>query len=566
VATSKLLDFEIPGYDIIEPIGRGGMASVYRARQHTFDRNVALKILKPSLSEDDAFCQRFVMESLIVAKLNHSHIVQVYDVGEISNNYYIAMEFLSGGGLQNRLTKGLSPIDAISIIKQIASALDFVHKKNIIHRDLKPDNVMFREDEAAVLTDFGIAKETDADINLTQTGLIVGTPKYMSPEQIRGSGPTPQADIYSLGIMFYQLLCNRVPFEGADLIATAYKHFNEPVPQLPQHLSQLQGLLERMLAKNTEDRISRGKEIVDELEKIEKTSPIQRHEEETILTEAPLVESDDQATVAKPGAIETKTRRNKKSQGEQTSHPTVVDSENRQRDSKAPTVARVTNESSEDFSREEKQYKRSSAPVIYASVGAAVLAIGVMLGVFLKEDKTDPQIATTPTSNLRTTRIAVLLNEAEEAVGNFRLTKGDNNALDKYEQILRLSPNNPQALAGKHEIAVQLTALAESDISQNKLELARERLGQARIIDPKFDMSAIQQQLDSAFENRTTPKKARREFQIPSLMALAATYEKDGKLFTPPDDNAADVYRKILTMDPSHKKAREKLAELEATR
>ncbi len=113
---SALLDFEIPGYDIIEPIGRGGMASVYRARQHTFDRNVAIKILKPDLSEDDAFCQRFVMESLIVAKLNHSNIVQVYDVGEIKNHYYIAMEFLSGGDLHRRLKQGLPVVEAISII------------------------------------------------------------------------------------------------------------------------------------------------------------------------------------------------------------------------------------------------------------------------------------------------------------------------------------------------------------------------------------------------------------------------------------------------------------------
>ena len=116
----SLLDFEIPGYDIVESIVRGGMASVYRARQHSFDRNVALKILKPDLSEDDAFCQRFMMESLIVAKLNHSNIVQVYDVGAVQHHYYLAMEFLSGGDLHGRLRDGLSVKEAVSIIKQMA--------------------------------------------------------------------------------------------------------------------------------------------------------------------------------------------------------------------------------------------------------------------------------------------------------------------------------------------------------------------------------------------------------------------------------------------------------------
>ena len=296
---SSPLDFEIPGYDIIESIGRGGMASVYRARQHTFDRNVALKILKPDLSEDDAFCQRFIMESMIVAKLSHSHIVQVYDVGEISNHYYIAMEFLSGGDLSARLKKGMSAKEAIHVIKQIASALDFAHRKNIIHRDLKPDNVMFREDEAAVLTDFGIAKETTADINLTQTGLIVGTPKYMSPEQIRGADPTPKADIYSLGIMFFQLLCNRVPFQGPDLVATAYKHFNDPIPQLPSHLAPFQSLIEQMLAKDADDRIARGNEVVEAIEDIERRHPNFESDanQETMIM--PLENTEDLATVVK---------------------------------------------------------------------------------------------------------------------------------------------------------------------------------------------------------------------------------------------------------------------------
>ena len=261
-------DLQVPGYDIEERIGRGGMASVYRARQHTFDRDVALKVLKPDLSEDESFCQRFVQESLIVAKLHHSNIVQVYDVGEFQNNFYIAMEYLHGGDLNSRLKQGLAIRETINIIKQSASALDFAHRKNIIHRDIKPDNIMFREDGAAVITDFGIAKEVDSDMNLTQTGLIVGTPKYMAPEQIRGGSPTPQADIYSLGILLFQCLTDQLPFVGKDMVSTAYKHFNDPVPELPPVVAVFQPILERMLAKSPEDRYERADEIVEALDEL----------------------------------------------------------------------------------------------------------------------------------------------------------------------------------------------------------------------------------------------------------------------------------------------------------
>lgn len=264
------MDFEIPGYDIIERIGSGGMASVYRASQQTFQRDVALKVLRQDLGSDEKYSERFVQESQIIAKLHHSHIVQVYDVGQFKNLFYVAMEFLSGRNLSEMLRQQrVDRTRAVRIFSQIASALDYSHQKGIVHRDVKPDNIMFRDDGAAVLTDFGIAKDTDASMELTQTGTIMGTPKYMSPEQIRGGTVSPSSDLYSLGVVFYQMLTGNVPYTGSTLVEVAVKHLNEPIPTLPEGLTHFQAIFDKVLAKKPEDRYHRGNEILQDLAKVE---------------------------------------------------------------------------------------------------------------------------------------------------------------------------------------------------------------------------------------------------------------------------------------------------------
>lgn len=263
-------ELRIPGYDIEVLLGKGGMAAVYKARQQSFGREVALKVLNPAAEDLAEFSRRFLQESSIVAKLHHSHIVQVYDVGQYDNYFYISMEYLHGGDLSGKLNEGLSLKDTVKIIKQLADALDFAHRKNIIHRDIKPANVMFREDGAAVLTDFGIAKELESQAELTQAGVVIGTPRYMSPEQIRGDKVDHRADIYSLGIVFYRCLTNYVPFDGKDMLTTAYLQDNEPVPLLPPEVACFQPIINRMLEKAPEARFQRGREVVDALEELDR--------------------------------------------------------------------------------------------------------------------------------------------------------------------------------------------------------------------------------------------------------------------------------------------------------
>lgn len=274
---AKYVDVKIPGYRIIGSLGDGGMASVYHARQVLSERDVALKILKVNASGDLSFYKRFIVESHVIAKLKHPHIVSVYDMGEVNKDRYIAMEFLTGGDLNDYLNKGCTRREALTIVKQVASALDFSHSKGIVHRDIKPDNIMFRADGRAVLTDFGVAKNLEAELSLTQAGLIVGTPKYMSPEQLKGESVTGAADLYSLGVVFFALLAGRLPYNGKGIMDVAYKHVYAPIPRLPSSCSVFQSVIDALMAKSASDRFARGADVISMINAIEMQERVDGH-------------------------------------------------------------------------------------------------------------------------------------------------------------------------------------------------------------------------------------------------------------------------------------------------
>ena len=193
---------KIPGYQLHRKIGSGGMAAVYLATQHAFNRKVAIKIIANSRFDSEESVERFKREAKIIAGLSHPHIVPVYDVGSIGDYQYLAMEYLPGGELSTLIKAGLEPLECVEILKQVARALHFAHGKGYIHRDVKPDNIMFREDLSAVLTDFGIARPKNDNVSMTQQGKVVGTPIYMSPEQSQNKAIDGRADIYALGVIF----------------------------------------------------------------------------------------------------------------------------------------------------------------------------------------------------------------------------------------------------------------------------------------------------------------------------------------------------------------------------
>ncbi len=254
---------QIPGYRIIERLGRGGMADVYLGIQEKLDRKVAIKVMAAALFRDEQFSKRFIKEAQTAAKLVHPGIVTIHDVGQLEETHYIVMEYLEDS-LKNRIkqTGLMKPGPALEIIKMISKALDYAHQKGFIHRDIKPDNIMFRSDGTAVLVDFGIARAMDATTQLTRTGTSIGTPHYMSPEQCLGEKIDGRSDIYSLGVVLYELLTGHVPYQAENTTGVIIKHIQEAVPLLPKDLSQYQHLIDAMMAKDRTARVQSAAELI----------------------------------------------------------------------------------------------------------------------------------------------------------------------------------------------------------------------------------------------------------------------------------------------------------------
>ena len=246
------------------------MASVYLAEQESLGRKVALKVMDTKTGQiKQSFADRFVRETKIVSQLEHPNIVSVYDAGIVNGVCFLSMEYVNGHDLK-KIAHRLSVSRKLKIIRDIAKALRYSGEKGFVHRDIKPENVLIdRETHRAVLMDFGIAKAAESDLELTQTGIALGTPYYMSPEQTKGKPVDVRSDIYSLGVMMFYLLEGRVPFEGATAVDIGIKHISEPIPALSSPFARLMPLLNRMLAKNPADRFPDGAALVRALEKID---------------------------------------------------------------------------------------------------------------------------------------------------------------------------------------------------------------------------------------------------------------------------------------------------------
>lgn len=261
--TSGVADPHIPGYRVEGLIGSGGMASVYLAIQESLDRPVALKVLNDPESLE--YQERFLNEGRIIASLNHSNIVTVHDIGVAARHLYISMEYVEGGDLRRRIRAGMTPPEAFEIVERIGSALQLAHERGVVHRDVKPANILFRPDGTPLLADFGIAKDHQRDSGLTMDGSVVGSPYYLSPELARAQAIDGRADIYSLGIILYEMLVGEKPFRGESAVDTIFKHLNEPPPELPEELIRLQYFLDKMLAKIPSGRFKDMQELLGEV-------------------------------------------------------------------------------------------------------------------------------------------------------------------------------------------------------------------------------------------------------------------------------------------------------------
>ena len=251
----------IPGYRIECLIAEGGMSSVYLATQESLDRRVVIKLLKRFDRPQRA--QRFLHEAKVIASLQHRHVVTIYDVGKVGERYYIAMEYLEGGSLADRIEEGIAPKMALDLLESLAACLDFLHRHHVVHRDIKPSNVLFHADGSLRLTDFGIAVRLDEERDAVSAGSRFGSPYYLSPEQVEDRPVDARSDIYSLGVVFYQMLSGKRPYEAASPAETIVAHLSQPIPLLPEDLHGYQGLCEQMLAKKLEDRVESARNLVE---------------------------------------------------------------------------------------------------------------------------------------------------------------------------------------------------------------------------------------------------------------------------------------------------------------
>jgi len=283
----SLIGTILGGYEIVQEIGQGGMATVYRAHQLSMNRDVAINVLPPHFVRQTASLERFKQEANIVSRLEHRAIVPVHDYGEYEGIPYIVMRYMDGGAVDELLTKGpISPEITVQILEQIAPALDYAHREGVLHRDLKPSNILLDSNGDAYITDFGIARILGSNNKLTTSG-VVGTPSYMSPEQAQGHDLDGRSDIYALGVVLYEMLAGVRPFEGETPYNIAVKHVTEPPPSPcginPKLSRAIEQVLLKALAKSRDARYATAVDLAHAL----KTATLQNNTPEGMIETEP---------------------------------------------------------------------------------------------------------------------------------------------------------------------------------------------------------------------------------------------------------------------------------------
>ena len=257
---------KVEGYNLIKKLGEGGMSEVFLADEIATHQQHVLKMLPIAVEGDEnggEMMDRFLQEFALVSQIDHPNVARIHHQGFSEHHAYIAMEYFPGGDLRELIAKGIAPNVAVAILLQVAGALTAVHAQGIVHRDMKPDNVMIRADGSLGLADFGIAKQLESGFNRTKHGEVFGTPYYLAPEQALGLPVDQRTDIYSLGVVFFEMLTGHRPFQADNAQALMYQHVNAPIPRLPVELAVYQGVIDKMMAKKNIDRFANANELID---------------------------------------------------------------------------------------------------------------------------------------------------------------------------------------------------------------------------------------------------------------------------------------------------------------
>jgi serine/threonine-protein kinase PpkA len=482
------MSLQIPGYKIVRPVAEGGMASVYLAVQESLRRNVALKLLKKF--DNTAQSNRFHNEGRIIASLNHRNIITLHDIGVIGEQHYISMEYLEGGDLEERIRKGMSTDASLDVVEAIGSCLDFVHRKDIIHRDIKPANILFHKDGTPILTDFGIAKQLVVDTRLTMDGTALGSPYYLSPEQAECKPLDGRTDIYGLGIILYEMLTGIKPYQGSSHIETIIAHLANPLPSLPPELSCFQSLLDRMIAKQRDERFASAGEMVETLRELRQYRPqgIAIPKLSGLIRNLHTSSTMFQAKSTTAGFVP----RLNKSESQQYMLESAVNS------------TRIVLRKISEFLPDDR--------IRGVTAGVAAVLLIVALGFLVT--KPAQTVATEQTVNGvpadGTTQATTLdsgdepvqqaaldsgdepvqqyeeyLRQAKQAIDEYRLTTPEsNNAYYYYQMILEEDPDHEEALTGVAEITETYTRLAEQELDRFHYNKAKVYLHRGLALDP----------------------------------------------------------------------------------
>lgn len=538
----------IPGYKIIKRLGRGGMATVFLAVQESMKRDVALKIMSSHLTEDNIWAKRFIHEAQVIAQLSHPSIVPVYDVGTHDGQFFISMEYLHGGSLKERMTQLMPIPEVLKIIAGVAAGLDYAGEKGFVHRDIKPDNIMFREDGSPVILDFGIVKQmSEGASKMTQTGVIVGTTSYMSPEQAQGRDLDGRSDIYSLGIMFYELLMGSPPFKGETDVATLLQHINDAPAPLPDDLRELQPVIDKALAKDPAGRYRRAREMLDHIEHLEPQI-------KEMLTKR-RVASPSEPTRVKP-AIDDDATKVVSNTGSRQTHVTTEEELTKVLSSAKATI--------KDFSAEARERKARRTKRIIASMSmVAITAVGY-LGyhqlVVIPQERAAAEQKIKDAEMKTQKRVADLLAMAKEARTQLKPT--DHAEVEKvisaYREILQLDPDNRQAKVALEEFGERYLALALKAVKRNNIEKAETYREYAQQLLPRNEQLAelnesLKQARASLLDNQF------KEEEINTLLNVA---RKDIESENGFSDSAYTKLQQVLALDASNSEAKKLLADM----
>ncbi len=540
------------------------MATVYLAIQDSFGRHVALKIMSDQLGEDNVWARRFIKEAQIVAQLSHPNIVPVFDVGTHEGKFYISMENMKGGDLEGKMAKGIAIPDVIKIIVGVAAGLDFAGEKGFVHRDIKPDNVMFREDGSPVILDFGIVKQKGGDGDkMTQTGTIVGTTAYMSPEQAQGKELDERSDIYSLGVMFYELLTGRVPFQGDSAVAVLLKHVNEPPPPLPEFLSVFQPVIDKSLAKKVEDRYSRAREMIEHLQELEPEIRGMMAQQQAMFAGGGAGADDAtnvQSAISDDATIQTEAL-DGVSGSDATAATVAIQAHSETELTDVLSSAKAT---IDDFSEEAlaRKARRTKQTIIAASF-VAILALGYVgfqQFYIAPKERAAAELKLKQQEQARQLKIDELVQSARDASKGLYYSNLEtmDRVIGLYREVLRLDPENQVALNSLETFGTKYIELANTALEKDDLELAETYRDYAEQLVPQHpDLASLRAAMTEA-RAESTELALQAQFKQQQVDTLLENAQKDisaGKTFSPAGDNAYAKLQQVLKIDASNAQA-----------